>query len=152
MPAPLVTYFPASHISLQVTGVTIKRKLARSIQDLVSRTRQLLSFQRRYGWTAPQFDRLDWPLFRSSVSSFMLEKRFFFLKWLNDLLPVQARMHQYGHPSLAGCPDECGRTSEDQLHLLRCTPPSRMEVLGSMIADVSRGSRLGRASCSASTP
>jgi hypothetical protein len=97
-------HFPASRISLNVAGTTINRKLARSIRDLVSRTKQLASFSRRYGWTASQFDSLDWPLFRSSVSSFGLSKRFCMLKWLNDLLPVQARMHRYGQATLAGCP------------------------------------------------
>lgn len=89
-PAPLVTMLPAGRISLTVSGVSINRKLARQIRDLVGRTRQLSSFQRRYGWTALQFDQLDWPLFRATVSSYSLTKRFFFLKWLNDLLPVQS--------------------------------------------------------------
>jgi hypothetical protein len=71
-PSPLVTPFPAGRISVTVTGVTINRKLARHIRELVSRTRQLSSFQRRYGWTPVQFDDLDWPLFRWSVSSFAL--------------------------------------------------------------------------------
>jgi hypothetical protein len=70
-----MTPFPASRITVTVAGVTINRKLARSFRDLVSRTKQLFSFHRRYGWQAAQFDQLDWPLFRSSVSSFSLSKR-----------------------------------------------------------------------------
>jgi hypothetical protein len=67
-----------------------------SIRDIMSRTRQLPSFQRHYPWNATHFDHLDWPFFRSLVSLITLEKRCFFLKWPNDLLPIQAR-----RPSLA---------------------------------------------------
>jgi hypothetical protein len=63
-------------------------------------------------------------------------KRFFFLKWLNNLLPVQEHMHRYGQASLAGCRDGCGCLSEDQLHLLRCPAPHRQEVLDPMLEDL----------------
>jgi hypothetical protein len=136
-PSPLVTPFPAaSRISLTVSGVSINRKLARQIRDLVGHTRQLSSFQQWYGWTATQFDQLDWPLFRLSVFFFALTKRFFLLKWLNNHFPVQTRMDRYGQASLTGCPEECSRDSEDQLHLVRCPAPQRREVLENMQEDV----------------
>jgi hypothetical protein len=63
-PSPLVTSFPTGLISVTVSGVSItNRKLARQIRELVARTCQLSSFQRRYDWTITQFDQRDWPVF-----------------------------------------------------------------------------------------
>jgi hypothetical protein len=58
-----------------------------------------------------------------------LKKRFFIIKWLNDLLPFQSRMKKIGQASLAGCPEAgCPSESEDHAHLLRCTTGPRSEV------------------------
>jgi hypothetical protein len=65
-----------------------------------------------------QFSSIDWPHFRAVTYKFSLPQRFFLIKWLNDLLPFQARMHTYGQSSMAGCPHLCGCDSEDHHHLL----------------------------------
>jgi hypothetical protein len=75
-----------------------------------------------------QFDQINWPHFRAVSSKFSLPKRFFFIKWLNDILPFQARMHQYGQSSMAGCPHECGCDSEDHHHLLHCSAPACQDL------------------------
>jgi hypothetical protein len=105
-PSSLVQFLPASAVSVTVAGQTITRKLPRAIHTIVGRRWQLESFGRRYSWTEAQFDQLDWPLFRSTAYKFSLKKRFFVIKWLNDLLPFQSRMHKFGQSSLAGCPEE----------------------------------------------
>jgi hypothetical protein len=50
------------------------------------------------------------------------------IKWLNDLLPFQARMQKYGQSSLAGCPEECGCESEIHSHLLHCPVQHRLDL------------------------
>jgi hypothetical protein len=57
-----------------------------------------------------------------------LKKRFFAIKWLNDLLPFQSRMHKFAQSSLAGCPEECGCDSEDHPHLLHCPASHRIDL------------------------
>jgi hypothetical protein len=132
-----VIYLPASQVHVTVEGTTITRKLPRMIRDIVGRQSQLASFQRRYGWTHTQFDAIDWPKFRSSSAQFSLPKRLFIIKWLNDILPFQARtMNQYGQSSLAGCPDSCGCDSENHAHLLHCSHPSRLALFTSLEEDL----------------
>jgi hypothetical protein len=127
-----VTYLPASQVQVTVAGTAITRKLPRMIREIFGRHSQLASFQRHYTWTPTQFHGIDWPKFRSSSSQFSLPKRLFIIKWLNDILPFQARMHKYDQSSLAGCPDICGCESEDQAHLLHCPHPSRLALFESM--------------------
>ena len=120
LPSPLVTFLPASRVAVTIEGQSINRKIPRSVRTLIGRRRQLSSFTRRYGWTSVQFDQIDWPTYRSATSKLSLKKRFFVIKWLNDILPFQARMHKFGQSSLAGCPEVCGCDSEDHAHLLHC--------------------------------
>jgi hypothetical protein len=54
-----------------------------------------------------------------------------------DLLPFQARMHQYGQSALAGCPDECQDCdSEDHAHLLHCPAEHRVELFIQLFVDI----------------
>jgi hypothetical protein len=122
--------------SVSVEGVTITRKLPRMIRELVGKATQLASFTRRYGWTHSQFTQIDWPMYRAAAYEFSLAKRFFTLKWLNDLLPFQARMHKYGQASMAGCPHECDCDSEDHDHLLHCSSPWCQETSASLEQDL----------------
>jgi hypothetical protein len=135
-PAPIVNFLPASVVSVTVAGQTVTRKLPCSIRTIVGRRRQLTSFKRRYKWTEAQFDAIDWPQFRSSTYKFLLTKRFFIIKWLNDLLPFQARMLKYGQSSLAGCPDDCGCASETHQHLLHCPAAHRVALFSPMAQDL----------------
>jgi hypothetical protein len=84
---PKVQFMPASQISVTVAGVTITRRIARTIRDLVGRSSQAASFARRYGWSAEQFSAVDWHHYRTVAYKFSLPKRFFLIKWLNDVLP-----------------------------------------------------------------
>jgi hypothetical protein len=106
-------FFPVSKVTLSVKGITVTRKLPQMIQEIVGRASQLASFTCRYGWTPMQFNQIDWPMYRAATYKFSLTKRFFTIKWLNDLLPFQARMHKYGQSSMAGCPLECDCDLED---------------------------------------
>jgi hypothetical protein len=134
--APAVTFFPASKVTLSVDGITVTRKLPRMIRKIVGRASQLASFTRRYGWTAMQFEQIDWAMYRTPAYTFSLPKRLFSIKWLNDLPPFQARMHKYGQSSMAGCPHECECTSEDHNHLLHCPSPQCQELSASMKEDL----------------
>jgi hypothetical protein len=93
-PTPTVQHFPASKITVTIDSITINRKLPRSICRLAGKARQRASFRRRYQWTAAQFDQIDWPQYRSASAQYSLTKCFFVIKWLNDLLPFQARMQR----------------------------------------------------------
>jgi hypothetical protein len=135
-PSPLVQFLPASAVSVTVDGQTLNRKLPKAIRTSVGRRRQLASFGRRYSWTAAQFDQLDWPLFCFTTYKFSLKKRFFVIKWLNDLLPFQSRMHKLGQLSMAGCPDECGCESETHQRLLHCTATPRVDLFAVLTPDL----------------
>jgi hypothetical protein len=135
-PAPNVNFFPASEVSVHIAEQTVTWKVPRVVRTLVGRCRQLASFKRRYAWTAAQFDSIDWPQFRSSTHKFCLKKRFFIIKWLNDLLPFQERMLKFGQSSLAGCPDECDCVSETNQHLLHCPAPHRLVLFLPMAQDI----------------
>jgi hypothetical protein len=75
-------------------------------------------------------------MYRAAAYEFSLAKRFFTLKWLNDLLPFQARMHKYGQASMAGYPYECDCDSEDHDHLLHCPSPRCQETSASLEQDL----------------
>jgi hypothetical protein len=78
--APVVTFLPASKVTLSVDGITVTRKLPRIIRKIVGRSSQLASFTRRYGWTSTQFDQIDWPMYRNAAYNCSLTKRFFTIK------------------------------------------------------------------------
>jgi hypothetical protein len=119
-PSPVVTFLPASRVTVTIDGTMVNHKLPRAIRNLIDRRLQLSSFYRRYGWSEAQFAQINWPQYRSASAKLSLKKRLFTIKWLNDLLPFQVRMHKYGQAPLAGCPEECGCDSENQQHLLHC--------------------------------
>jgi hypothetical protein len=58
------------------------------------------------------------------------------IKWLNDLLPFQARMNKFGQASLAGCPEYCSCASESHSHLLRCPKEHRVALFIPLYADL----------------
>jgi hypothetical protein len=135
-PSPLVTFLPASKVTVTIEGTTVNRKLPRAIRRLIGRRLQLSSFSRRYGWSEAQFAQIDWPQYRSASAKLSLKKRLFAIKWLNDLLPFQVRMHKYGQAPLAGCPEECGCGSEDHQHLLHCPADRRRELFIQLSSDL----------------
>jgi hypothetical protein len=135
-PSPLVTFLPAGKVAVTIDGHSINRKLPRAIRTLLGRRLQLSSFHRRYGWSPAQFDQIDWPQYRSASSKLSLKKRHFVIKWLNDLLPFQARMQKYGQSVLAGCPEECGCASEDHHHLLHCPTEHRQALFSQLDTDL----------------
>jgi hypothetical protein len=73
-PSPLVTFLPAGKVAVTIEGQSITRKLLRAIRTLLGRRLQLSSFHRRYGWSASQFDQIDWPQYRSATSKLSLKK------------------------------------------------------------------------------
>jgi hypothetical protein len=118
-PAPIVAFLPAGKVAVTIAGTSITRKIPRTIRTLIGRRRQRDSFSRRYRWTEKQFDEIDWPNYRAAALNVSLKKRFFMIKWLNDLLPFQARMNKFGQASsLAGCPEDCLCASEAHSHLI----------------------------------
>jgi hypothetical protein len=135
-PSATVTFLPASAVSVQIEGITVNRKLPGVIRNLIGRRLQLASFSRRYGWSDDQFDNIDWPLYCSASAKLSLKKRLFVIKWLNDLLPFQDRMHKYGQAPLAGCPETCGCESEDHSHLLRCPAKRRRSLFLKLSAEL----------------
>jgi hypothetical protein len=58
-PSPLVTFLPAGKVAVTIEGQSINRKLRGAIRTLIGRRLQLSSFNRRYGWSASQFDQID---------------------------------------------------------------------------------------------
>jgi hypothetical protein len=121
----MVIFLPASIVTVHIEGTTVNRKLPRAIRNLIGQRLQLSSFSRRYGWSEDNFGQIDWPQYRSASAKLSLKKRLFAIKWLNDLLPFQDRMHQYGQAPLAGCLEEGGCDSEDHQHLLHCPADRR---------------------------
>jgi hypothetical protein len=100
-PSPLVTFLPVGKVAVTIEGQSINRKLLRAIRTLIGRRLQLSSSNRHYGWSASQFDQIDWmQSYRSATSKLSLKKRLFVIKWLNNILPFQVRMHKHGQSSL----------------------------------------------------
>jgi hypothetical protein len=58
-PSSMVTFLPASVVSVHIEGTTVNNKLPRAIRNLIGRCLQLSSFSRRYGWSEDQFDQID---------------------------------------------------------------------------------------------
>jgi hypothetical protein len=136
-PSPTVTFLLAGKVTVTIEGTTINRKFPRAIRNLIGRRLQLSSFSsRHYSWSADQFNQIDRPQYRSASAKLSLKKRLFTIKWLNDLLPFQTRMHKYGQSSLAGCPEECGCDSEDQQHLLHCSADHRKFLFTQLSSDL----------------
>jgi hypothetical protein len=135
-PSSTVEFLQASKVVVTIEGTTITSKIHRSIRTLIGCRRQLTFFSRRYTWSKQQFDSVDWPLYRAATLQNSLNKRIFLLKWLNDLLPFQARMHKFDQSSLTGCPDGCPCESEDHAHLLHCPMTHRVALFEPMLVDV----------------
>jgi hypothetical protein len=71
---------------------------------------------------------------RDSKSSF--PNRLFKIRWLNHLLPLHHRQHQMRMSPSSNCPSNCGCTSEDDAHLLRCPHPDRQLHISNLLRDL----------------
>jgi hypothetical protein len=84
---------------------------------------------RIHDWTYSQFYQIDWAGFDSITnkkSSF--PNRLFLIKWMNHILPLQARQHRMQLTPSAACTSACGALLEDEAHLLRCPHPARCSI------------------------
>jgi hypothetical protein len=70
-PSPTVTFLPAGKVVVTIDGTTINRKLPRAMRNLIGRRLKLSSFSRRYGWSADQFNQIDWPQYVWPLLNFL---------------------------------------------------------------------------------
>ena len=60
--------------------------------------------------------------------SLPLSLRFFSIKFLHNLLPLQHRQHKFGLSPSASCPSACGCSDETKDHFLSCPHPQRTRL------------------------
>jgi hypothetical protein len=144
-PTVLVPFLPAAKVTLAVNGRTLTGKLPAKLRHhcgssrLYSTTRrsQIQHICHVHHWTDPQFHSIDWALFSAvtnSKSSF--PNKLFKIRWFNHLLPLHSRQHKMGMSPSSHCPSNCGCTSEDDGHLLRCPNPDRRLHLSNLLQEL----------------
>jgi hypothetical protein len=112
---------------LSLDGTTITHHLPTQIRQHYGKRLQVAYLCKRHEWEAPQFDTVDWDLFRLAILQFSLPKRFFLIKWTNHLLPFQSQQFRFHQSTSSSCPSSCGTGHEDEIHFLRCPHAARQQ-------------------------
>jgi hypothetical protein len=135
-PSVKVPVLPASIVMLELHQRTITRALPTQLRHICGSSlpytkdqSQVQHLCRIHDWTYSQFYQIDWAGFDSITnkkSSF--PNRLFLIKWMNHILPLQARQHRMQLTPSAACTSACGALLEDEAHLLRCPHPARCSI------------------------
>jgi hypothetical protein len=83
---------------------------------------------KHHHWANGIFDTVNWDLLRSCLTAYSTTLRFFFVKWINHLLPFQAQQHKFKQSPSSACPSRCGASVEDASHFLRCSHLDRLAI------------------------
>jgi hypothetical protein len=136
-PSIQVPILPASIVMLELHQRTITRALPTQIRHICGSSMpytndqsQLQHLCRIHDWTYSQFYQIDWEVFDSITNKkASFPNRLFLIKWMNHILPLQARQHRMKLTPSAACPSVCGELREDEDHLLRCPHPTLVKTL-----------------------
>jgi hypothetical protein len=127
-PTPLVPFFPASLVSLTVQGRTLTHHIPSQLRQLHSALAQRPYLTKHHHWATGIFDTVDWDLLWSCLTASSTTLRFFFVKWINHLLPLQAKQHKFKQSPSPACPSRCGASVENESHFLRCSHLDRLAI------------------------
>ena len=127
-PIPLVTFLPASQISLVVGSTTITHHLPTQIRTLAGLPALRTSLCTCHSFDEAAFNLINWELFHSCTLSVSFSQRIFLLKWLHNLLPFQSQQLKFGFSPSSACPSNCGHSTEDRTHFLCCSHPDRLSM------------------------
>jgi hypothetical protein len=144
--APIINvpFLPASIVQLNIRRRTITSRLPTQIRQLCgshfsysNRKSQRQYLQRLHAWSPHIFQTIDWTAFdniTNKKSSF--PSRLFKIRWMNHILPLQARQHRMQLSPNAHCTSDCGCQHEDDSHLLRCSHPARQALYPKLVTDL----------------
>jgi hypothetical protein len=140
-PSVRVPFLPASTAMFELHQRTITRALPSQTRHICGSTlpytndrSQLQHLCRIHDWTYDEFHQIDWAVFDSITNKkASFPNRLFLIKWLNNILPLQARQHHMHLTPSASCPSECGCLFEDEAHLLRCPHPDRCSIYPKLV-------------------
>ena len=119
------SFFPASKVSLQVSNTTITHHIPSQICTLAGYHAQRCYLCKHHNWDQEAFDLINWPQWHQAIHNISFLNRLFIIKWVNDLLPLQAQQYKFHQSPTASCPSSCGCSSEEWTHLLQCPHPHR---------------------------
>jgi hypothetical protein len=120
-PTPLVSFFPTSLVSLTVQDRTLTYHIPSQLRQLHPALAQCPYLMKHHHWATDVFNTVNWDLLWSCLPAYSTTLRFFFVKWINHLMPLQAQQHKFKQsPSLA-CPSRWGASVEDKSHFLCCS-------------------------------
>jgi hypothetical protein len=126
--SPIVPFLPASTVSLTVQGKTLTHHIPSQVRQLHSALQQRPYLEKHHKWETGTFDMVNWDLLRSCLTDLSTVVRFFFVKWINLILPFQSQQHKFNQSPSPACPSRCGATIEDASHFLRCSHRERLEI------------------------
>jgi hypothetical protein len=127
-PSPLVPFLPASKVSLTVQGNTLTHHIPSQVRQLHSAIHQRPYLERHHKWNPGIFDTVNWDLLRACLLDLSTVVRFFFVKWINLILPFQSQQYKFSQSPSPACPSRCGAVSEDATHFLRCSHLDRLSI------------------------
>ena len=127
-PTPLVPFLPASLVSLTVQGKTLTHHIPSQVRQLHSVLTQRPYLERHHDWAIGIFDTVDWNLLRSCLTGLSTVVRFFFVKWINLILPFQSQQFKFNQSPSPICPSRCGAATEDASHFLQCSHLDRLAI------------------------
>jgi hypothetical protein len=127
-PTPLVPFLPASKVSITVQGQSLTHHIPAQVRQLHSALTQRPYLERHHQWAMGVFDTVNWDLLRTCLTSFSTVIRFFFVKWINILLPFQSQQYRIKQSPSPVCPSRCGAAVEDATHFLRCSHRDRLAI------------------------
>ena len=123
-PTPL----PEGKITINVNNTTITNHYARRLRNLANLPALRDYMTTKFVWNHHVFDTVDWQTYHKRTTDLSFLKRLFAIKWLHNIIPLQARLHKMNLSPCADCPSACGCTSETKAHFIQCPHPQRRQL------------------------
>ena len=135
-PTPLVPVDPIVSAILNIDDRTITRHITSNIREACSHKQIKQHLQQHHKWSNDTFENIAWSLFHKSSQSLSLLKRFFQIKLLHRILPLNNNEHKYGLSPTPYCPSQC-QCRETFQHSFKCPHLQQQHHLKAILNNVS---------------
>jgi hypothetical protein len=110
---------PYCNAYLAVRGESLTGQIRKTLFDAAARPRMKTYLLKRYSWSDPTFDSIDWEATHSSIRSLSSPEHRFVTKLCFQQLPLGTRLRQRDVLAPANCP-ACEEPFEDDWHWITC--------------------------------
>ena len=126
---------PLEHVALYIDGHKLSTDISHPLRMECSRIQAKKFLCSRRGWTAAQFDAVDWSALNNTLSTKSTGFRMWLAKQHSNFCASRVQMFRYKQSEDDKCPS-CLSASENADHLCRCPNVERTQLLRDSMSDL----------------